>query len=152
MATFKIGGKDYEIRPLNFHWQDKVWPQLRAILDDARRLEASGEDVDPMAEFGRSIDAILDVVAAGLDQERTLTLIEAEERGEPIDPVSIPVPPTKERLRMKLTQAEQNVIHVPLLELLQESGMQLGEILTARAGATAPEDQAESPSTETSTD
>lgn len=148
MATFTIGGKDYEIRPLNFHWQDKVWPQLRSILDDARRLEEAGQEVDPMAEFGRSIDAILDVVAAGLDQERTLALLDAQDRGETIP--EPPPAPTKEYLRMRLTQAEQNVIHVPLLELLQESGMQLGEILTARAGA-APADQQEDPSTETST-
>lgn len=162
MATFRIGGVDRVIRPLNFHWMDNAWPALQQLMNEpeppVRADFDAGEvgdhaftaaiDAYNTAQFGKSIDAILTVVAEGLDQERELTMIEADERGEKLDP--LPPAPGQKRLRMLLRADEMQLIHEPIFELLRESGMRV-----AGVGETTPaggsEGTAAAPSTETST-
>lgn len=162
MATFKIGGVDRVIRPLNFEWMDRAWPALDLLMNEPPPPSADGLDLDDpvqhaefmrasqayhSAQFGKSIDAILTVVAEGLDQERELLMIEAEERGETITP-PLPKAPDKARLRKLLRPDELPNVHAPIFDLLRESGMQLaGEQTPAGGlgGTTA------APSTETST-
>lgn len=161
MATFKIGGVDRVIRPLNFHWMDNAWPALQQIMnepapptldefpdsDEGRAAYAEAINQYNAAQFGKSIDAILLVVAEGLDQERELTLIEAEERGETL---TLPPAPKKDRLRKLLRPDEMRLVHEPIFDLLRESGMTV-----AASGETAPAGDSEgmtaAPSTETST-
>ena len=163
MATFMIGGVARVIRPLNFHWMDNAWPALQQLMnepppphpsefgegDDARAAYMQAVEAYNASQFGKSIDAILLVVAEGLDQERELTLIEAEERGEPIA-VPPPAAPSKDRLRKVLRPDEMPLIHEPIFELLRESGMRVegsGEPTPAGGSEGATAD----PSTETST-
>jgi len=148
MAVFRIGGVDRKIRPLNFHWMDNAWPALQQIMneappperpadDDTAALAAWQVEVDEYNRvmFGQSIDAILHVVAEGLDQERELTMIEAEELGTPITPTPPPAP-TKERLRKLLRPDEMQLVHEPIFELLRESGMRTGSGEPKPAGET----------------
>lgn len=126
MATFVIGGKDRVIRPLNFHWMEAAWPALQSILNQPE--PATEEERQRLLNdtFGETITAILKVVEQGLDQERELTIIEAEDKGEPLE-VMPPPAPTLDRLRKVLRPDEVERLHEPIFDLLRESGMQLGE-------------------------
>lgn len=135
MATFKIGGKDRVIRPLNFHWMEAAWPALQSLLNQPEPKSEEERQRLLNDTFGETITAILKVVEQGLDQERELTIIEAEEKGEPLDTMPPPAP-TLDRLRKLLKPDEVQHLHEPIFDLLRESGMRVGE--TAPVGAVEP--------------
>lgn len=139
-TRFTIGGRAYDVPPINFFWMKPIWEKLIPLIGMKR--------ADPAAML-LSIETVVATVAIGLAQKRALAIMDAEEMGEPLDPPP-PQAPSAKSLEMRLKPTEMGAVSEGIFDLLTASGMRPEEGEWAPAGESALAEGA-SPSTETST-